>query len=446
VATVVNKAVLVPVYVNEAADEDFLTQLGHLRRLLGDVAEFLEPRPLGDPLPAADAAVFPQLLGAAYRQVPALKAIALPLLVITSEFATVSMWDWELRRFLAREGIRTIAPTNLAQAIAACRALAVKRDLQGSKFVVYQDNPGTGMQPDIFKRFFWWEDECSRRMFDKFGITVERRSWEAFAAEAKDVPDAVADELAARWQSRVPIADLSPSARRSAFKLYAVLKRDLDADPRIRGLGINCLNESRFSDTTPCLAWNLLYEEDQLIWGCEADTVSMMSEYLLNKTLGAPVMMSNLYPFLMGDAALKHEKIPYFPEVESEPENHILAAHCGYFGVVPTSFAETWTLRPRVLAIVDPNANAIDARFPTGDVTLVKLDPTFDTISAVEGQLTTYAEYPGSDCAVGAVIRVADGPAFVEALVSHHAILSSGHLLDDIRQVAAIFDLAVQTI
>ena len=36
-------------------------------------------------------------------------------------------------------------------------------------------------------------------------------------------------------------------------------------------------------------------------------------------------MMTNLYPFLMGQAALAHERIPHFPAVD-EPENHILAA------------------------------------------------------------------------------------------------------------------------
>jgi hypothetical protein len=219
----------------------------------------------------------------------------------------------------------------------------------------------------------------------------------------------------------------------------------LDADPTIRGLGINCLNESHFSDTTPCLAWNLLYEGDRLIWGCEADTVSMMTKYLLNKVLGQRVMMSNLYPFLMGQAALKHEGIPSFPDVD-DPENHILAAHCGYLGVVPTSFAESWTLQPRVLAIVDPNATAIDARLPIGDVTLSKLDPTFDTISAVEADLRFYAQYEDSDCRNGAVIRVGDGPAYVEHLVSHHAVISTGHSLDRIKLMAAVFGLAVETI
>ncbi len=138
-------------------------------------------------------------------------------------------------------------------------------------------------------------------------------------------------------QRKLPTDGLSPRAVRSAVKVYLAVRRDLDADPSIRAAGINCLNESHFSDTTPCLAWNMLYQERRLIWGCEADTLSMITKYMLHKSLDAPIMMTNLYPFLLGNAALKHERIESFPAVEAEPENHVLVAHCGYMGVIPTA-------------------------------------------------------------------------------------------------------------
>ena len=116
----------------------------------------------------------------------------------------------------------------------------------------------------------------------------------------------------------------------------------MEADPSIQGAGINCLNESEYSDTTPCLAWDLLYQDRRLIWACEADTLSLLTLFILERSLAAPVMMSNLYPFLMGGAALKHEKIDKFPDVP-EPENHLLMVHCGFFGVVPRPFCDAWT-------------------------------------------------------------------------------------------------------
>jgi len=92
----------------------------------------------------------------------------------------------------------------------------------------------------------------------------------------------------------------------------------------------------------------------------------------------------------MGQTALKHERIPNFPEVVESPEDHILLAHCGYLGVLPQSFSTEWTLKPKVLAIVDDNASAIDARLPTGDITLSKLHSSMDRITVVEGSLKGY--------------------------------------------------------
>lgn len=59
--------------------------------------------------------------------------------------------------------------------------------------------------------------------------------------------------------------------------------------------------------------------------------MSMATKYIINKSLRAPIMMSNIYPFLVGMAALKHERIEKFPDVP-EPENHLLVAHCWYLG------------------------------------------------------------------------------------------------------------------
>jgi L-fucose isomerase-like protein len=210
----------------------------------------------------------------------------------------------------------------------------------------------------------------------------------------------------------------------------------------VGAVGINCLNESRYSDTTPCLAWNLLYEEQRMIWGCEADIVSMLTKYILHKSLGMPVMMTNLYPFLMGKAALAHERIPHFPEVD-EPENHILAAHCGYLGVVPQSFATQWTLSPKVLRIVDDNASAIDARLPVGEMTLAKFAPSFNEMTVAEGTLEDYVQYEDSDCLNGAVLRVPDGRRMLDRILSHHYLLMTGHWQDDIQMLGRVFNFDV---
>ena len=415
-----------------------------LKGLLADHVEILEPVPLGGSLPEAEAVVFPQLLGEAYRRVEAFRAIGLPVLIVTSQFGTLSMWDWEIISYLASEGVGTIAPYDLEQTKKICSALRVRRELKHAKFLVYQDDPGEGFQASIFKRFYWWEDECTRRMSDKFGIAIVKKSFQELGAEAKKIPDNEAEEVWKAWQ--LPTGGISGQALRSAVKLYAAIRRELDQDETIRGVGINCLNESHFSDTTPCLAWNMLYQEKGLIWGCEADTMSMLSQYILHESLGVPIMMTNLYPFLLGDAALKHERIESFPEVVDEPENHVLVAHCGYLGVVPTSFATQWTLRKKVLAIVDQGATAIDARLPTGAITLAKLHPTLAKMTVAEGSLKGYVQYPGSDCLNGGVIKIRDGHRLMSSLSSHHYLLMTGHNLVDIQMLSRVFDLQVEEV
>jgi hypothetical protein len=430
---------IIPLYF-PSKDDDFDQQLTILRELLAGEVEFLSPAPLGAGLPEAEAVLFPQMLGDAYRMAAAFREISIPRLIITSEFATVSMWDWEIRDYLRSEGIETIAPYNLEQTRLVCRALGVKRALKQAKFMVFQDNPGAGFQASIFKRFYWWEDECLQRMKDAFGVTIVKKSFQELGATARAIPDSAAQAAWETWKPRLAVGNLPPRAVHSALKLYLALKRELDADGDIRAMGINCLNESHFSDTTPCLAWNILYEELGLTWGCEADLVSMLTQFILHETLGAPIMMTNLYPFLMGQAALKHEHIPEFPAIEN-PENHILVAHCGYLGVVPQSFSTEWNLRSKVLAIVDDNATAIDARLPVGAVTLTKLRPTFTQFTAIEGQLVDYVQYPNSHCLNGGVIRVPDGRHLMENLASHHYLLMTGHHSEEIGLVAKVFGL-----
>ena len=435
------KARVVPLSFSATPDNGFRVQSEVIRRLLGDRIELLPSAVLGGVLPECDAVILPQVLGDAYRQLDAFKAITVPILVVTSEFGTLSMWDWEILAWLRAAGVQPIAPYDLAQARRVCAALQVRRELAGGKFVVYQDDPGEGMQAPIFKRFYWWEDECSRRIRDRFGLTIEKRSFRELGARAKAIADADAERA---WKEKQqPVSGCAGRSVTSAMKMYLALRDDLDADPAIRGMGINCLNESAFSDTTPCLAWSLLHDERGLIWGCEADTVAMLTKHILRRSIGAPVIMTNLYPFLMGQAALKHERIAAFPPV-ADPENHILVAHCGYLGVIPRSMATSWTLKPKVLAIVDDNATAIDARLPEGPVTMAKLLPTFDSLVATAAELTGYVGYPGSDCLNGGVIRVRDGRRMMERLPSHHALVMVGDHTADLRMIGNVFGLAVE--
>ena len=331
---------LVPVYLEDEPQPSFWRQLERLHDLAGDLVQWLEPAPLSAAAgTGASAVVVPDMSGVAYRLLDAFRAVDVPILVITSEFGTVSMWDWEIRDFLRRRGVETVAPTSLEEFSDTCRAIGVRERLTRSTMLAYQDDLGAGQQPDIFKRFYWWEQECVDDLRDRLGVQVQRRSYRELVARAEAIPEARVNAELADKAVTVPMIGLARRARADALRIKLALADELDETPGVIAAGINCLNESTTSTTTPCLAWNLLFEERGLIWGCEADLTSMITKFITWETLRVPVMMTNLYPFLMGGAALKHEKIPYFPEVD-EPQNHILAAHCGFFGIVPQSWAK----------------------------------------------------------------------------------------------------------
>ena len=53
---------------------------------------------------------------------------------------------------------------------------------------------------------------------------------------------------------------------------------------------------------------------------------------------------------------------------------------------------------PEVLEIVDPLANVIDARFPLGEVTIIKISSDMRTLAVTPAELSSYKQYENSDC------------------------------------------------
>ncbi len=439
------KAKLVPVFFPRDCTEKFSLQTGHIKEKLADCAELLEPVGLGETLPAeADAVLLPEILGEAYERSDEFAQISIPILVLTSEFMTISMWDWEIMNFLRGKGVSVLAPYHESQARVACRALALRKSMAAARFLVFQDNPGEGFQPEIFKCFYWWTDECTKIIRERLGITITRKSLKDLGKTQRTIPqEAVLEELSS-WKDLPVSEELTEEAKQAAARYYLSVKQELAEFGAAGGIGANCLNESHFSSSTPCIAWNLLFEREGILWACEGDTLSLAVKYLLHHTLQIPVMMTNIYPFLMGMAALKHERIPSFPEIIDEPENHILLAHCGFFGLAPRSFCSSWKAVPPVLGIVDKKAHALDVRFPEGPVTMVKIDGALKHMMVIEGELKGYMQYPGSDCRNGAVMKVPDGHSLMKQVYSHHQILMPGHHRPYLELICRVFGFEME--
>ena len=184
------KAAIVPLKfreINEREAGEYEEQMERLQELYGDVAEFAEPVLVGEPIPECDAVLFPQLIGAGYHYKEAFLAYEKPMLVITSRFGTVDMWDWELISYMRSAGLNVFSPYNTELGKVIFRALAVKNHLRKSRFLMFQDDPGEGMQAYIFKRFYWWEKECTETMEKTFGIEMVYRSWKEVNARAAEI-------------------------------------------------------------------------------------------------------------------------------------------------------------------------------------------------------------------------------------------------------------------
>lgn len=440
------KAKVVPIYFHGRNDREvrgYEDQLARIEELYGREAKILPSIELGGEIPQdADAVLFPQLFGAVFRQRELIKKISLPILIITSEFGTVEMWDWEIVAWLRDELSKNVFfPYNAEMARVILRAFSVRKSMQkGIKFLMFQDDPGEGMQVYLFKKFYWWNESCTEQIEKAFGIHIVYKSWKEVNKKAGRIEDSDAWIL---WEDRkVPQAGVSRESILKAVKLYMAIKEAIEETGDVHGVGANCLNESFHSCTTPCLAWNWIYEYDHIIWACEGDTVTMISEFIIQETLKAPMMMTNIYPFLIGMAALKHEKIQKFPDIE-DPDNHALGVHCGYFGFAPQSFCSKWMMRPKVLEIVNEDAVAIDCEMEKGPVTMAKLRPDMKKMTIIEAEIEDYVQYPGSDCRNGALLKYSNGNGhrIMESLSSHHAILIRGRVTYLLQQMCRVLDI-----
>jgi hypothetical protein len=431
--------------INEREKEQLHMQCERLIRMYGDLVEFGTPKVVGSRLSKdTDAVVFPQLVGAAFKEKEELRKITLPIIVLTSEFGTVEMWDWEIVTFLRDAGLNVFSPYSVELAKCIFRGIACKKNMKsGLRFLMFQDSPGEGMQANIFKRFYWWEEECTRRLEETFGLKIIYKSYLELSKAAEGISNERAEEVSRHWE--IPMEGVSKENYLKAVKVYIAVKEIIDDLGEIHGVGANCLNESFNSETTPCLAWNMLYELDGILWACEGDTLTMVSTFIFYSILKKPMMMTNIYPFLMGMAALKHEKIDSFPEIENG-DNHALGVHCGYFGLAPQSFCTSWMLRPKVLEIVSDNAIMVDCRMATGAITLAKLGSDMKKLTLIECEIVDYVQYPGSDCLNGALIHYKNdnGHQVMDALSSHHAILIQGEQIPLIIQGARIFGFEIE--
>ena len=198
------KAILQPLYLagrNEREVGEYEEQLWQLRKLYGDEANFWSPRVWKRSAGRGAGVVFPQLFGAVFREKERLSKVELPIIILTSEFGTVEMWDWEIVAWMRDElHLNVFSPYNVELAKVIMRTIAAKVEMRsGMKFLMMQDDPGEGMQAYLFKRFYWWDKDCTKEIEDAFGIQILYRSWKEVNERARQYTD---EEAEALWKER----------------------------------------------------------------------------------------------------------------------------------------------------------------------------------------------------------------------------------------------------
>ena len=89
-------------------------------------------------------------------------------------------------------------------------------------------------------------------------------------------------------------------------------------------------------------------------------------------------------------------------------------------------------------------ANLVERALSTVPKTVDLYDRNGDLVMPLDGSRSYYG--PGSDCLNGAILKVRNGPAMLDALASHHYILFTGHVCNNLRLIAPIFDFAVKAL
>ena len=89
---------------NDREVEEYNRQLDRLKEMYADEVCFMESVCIGSKISSeADIVIIPQLFGAVFKESERLKAIQKPIMILTSEFGTVEMWDWEIVAWLRDE-------------------------------------------------------------------------------------------------------------------------------------------------------------------------------------------------------------------------------------------------------------------------------------------------------------------------------------------------------
>jgi len=311
----------------------------------------------------------------------------------------MAMWDWEIINYLKAEGVSLLAPLLGLPG----RSRPVVPSLpSGSCERAGSCLPGQSWRGRLPAEHLQSLLLVARRVrrADPRKVRAKDREEERQGTrrQRKAIPDAQARE---DWDRiRDTVHSLTSATRAtSRHEAYRAVRDELDE-------GEGALRWDQLPERVGLLGHDPVprpgtfsTRSATLSGAARADTVSMLTKFIVHRSLRVPVMMSHLYPFLMGQGRWKHERIPEFPRVD-DPENYVPGGSLRLPGSGAQSFATEWNLRRKVLRHRRRQRHGDRCPAAGGRPDALKARSHFERLVMVEGELSACG-LPGSDCRNG---------------------------------------------
>lgn len=98
-----------------------------------------------------------------------------------------------------------------------------------------------------------------------------------------------------------------------------------------------------------------------------------------------------------------------------------------------------WKAMPKVLAIVNEKATMVDCELPVSDMVLAKINPPFDKITVIPGEIEKFVQFPDTDFLNATLLHDQKGEKGVEELPFHHRMIIVRKQKAKIVQIAKDF-------
>jgi L-fucose isomerase-like protein len=351
------------------------------------------------------------------------------------------MWRWSASDMLRALGVEVRLIKNSKEGLLVLKALAVRRQLKSSAFVVFGE-----------QNFPWNANAVGHLMTEKLGTRIVVRPISDIQKRYERITQ---KEVRAFWEARrarytektVRAGELDQGIR-TCLAIRSILLEE-----RALGFGVNCYGDLLIKGDrdVPCLAQNLL-REDGYIAACDGDFCTMMGMALVSLFLDAPCLMSNLYPVMLAGALMEHFRSRLAPDTKKYPKkkwkNLARIGHCGFVGVVSPEmtpsgkvllkdFGGTYEIKR------DGRGCGIDGALRASKrITIIELSLDGKTLLVTAGKVCETTRHKGlSHVESTGLLEFDDLEQFIENISREHVVICYGDHRSELVLLAEVLGL-----